>query len=135
MDLKEQNGTDFVDKRPKLLRETGKWVMGKSIQACYVMEDIDSTASCSMAFRPIKKPVEKQNDDPDSKRDETITSPAKQDADSSTIAGRDQKKMIPLAPFRSWNKLPKWLSIHLLHILHCIHVRTKSWKCSGEHQV
>ena len=87
--------------------------MGKSIQACYVMEDIDSTASCSMAFRPIKikKPVEQQNDDPDSKLDETVTSPAKQDADSSTIAGRDQKKMIPLATFRSWNKLPKRLNI------------------------
>lgn len=103
--------TDFVDKRPKLLRETGKWVMGKSIQACYVMEDIDSTASCSMAFRPIKKPIEQQNDDPDSKRDETLTSPTKQDADSFTITGRDQKKMIPLATFRSWNKLPKRLNI------------------------
>ena len=29
----KQDSNDVVDKRPKLLRETGKWVMGKSIQA------------------------------------------------------------------------------------------------------
>jgi len=29
----KQDTNDVVDKRPKLLRETGKWVMGKSIQA------------------------------------------------------------------------------------------------------
>ena len=108
----KQDSNDVVDKRPKLLRETGKWVIGKSIQACYVMEDIDSTASCSMAFRPMKKqPMEEQNNS-DSKDRETITSPTQQDADGSTITGREEtNKMIPLLTFRSWNKLSKRLNI------------------------
>lgn len=90
--------TESKNKRPKLLRETGKWVMGKSIQACYVMEDIDRTASCSMAFRPMKQ-VEKQESQ--SANDDVI-SPKKES---------DSEQLIPLATFRSWNKLSKRLNV------------------------
>ncbi|KAL7510800.1 hypothetical protein ACHAXN_007723 [Cyclotella atomus] len=90
--------TESKDKRPKLLRETGKWVMGKSMQACYVMEDIDRTASCSMAFRPMKK-VETQEDQ---SANLDLSSPKKE---------LDSEKLIPLATFRSWNKLSKRLNV------------------------
>ena len=94
--------TEAKDKRPKLLRETGHWLMGKSIQACYVMEDIDRTGSCSMAFRPMKK-MDKQG--------HSITkdnaTPQKKDIDSSDKG----EKLIPLATFRSWNKLSKRLNV------------------------
>lgn len=90
------------DKRPKLLRETGHWLMGKSIQACYVMEDIDRTGSCSMAFRPMKK-MDKQGDS----ITEDNATPQKKDIDSSDKG----EKLIPLATFRSWNKLSKRLNV------------------------
>lgn len=94
--------TEQKDKRPKLLRETGKWIMGKSIQLCYVMEDIDRTASCSMAFRPMKQI-------------ETDTDSMSKDASTPQQKGDDLKnkdvKLIPLATFRSWNKLSKRLNV------------------------
>jgi hypothetical protein len=92
---------DIIDtKRPKLLRETGKWVMGESIQACYIMEEIDRTASCSMAFRPMKKSGGQESKD-------CQPTPAK--GTGSTVD--TEEKLIPLATFRSWNKLSKRLNI------------------------
>ena len=90
---------DAKDKRPKLLREAGKWIMGKSIQACYVMEDIDRTASCSMAFRPVKRVRTEQHVKQDNKSPMEETNCPK------------EEKLIPLATFRSWNKLSKRLNI------------------------
>ena len=64
---------------------------GKIYTGIYVMEDIDSTASCFMAFRQMKKqPMEEQNHS-DSK-DKTITSPTQQDADGSTITSQEKTK-------------------------------------------
>lgn len=91
--------SDAKDKRPKLLREAGKWIMGESIQACYVMEDIDRTASCSMAFRPMKRVGIQENTKEDDKSPMTETSLP------------EEEKLIPLATFRSWNKLSKRLNI------------------------
>ena len=95
--------TDVKDKRPKILRESGKWIMRKSIQACYVMEDTDRTAMCSMAFRPMKQ----HPDVTPGKQDEKIP-PTPKVAD--TPLGQEEN-LIPLATFRSWNKLSKRLNI------------------------
>ena len=91
---------DSKDKRPKLLREMGKWIMGKSIQVCYVMEDIDRTTSCSMAFRPVKQPS-KENE---------LTSDTLSLSKETDVSIKEEK-LIPLATFRSWIKLSKRLNV------------------------
>ncbi|KAL7517572.1 hypothetical protein ACHAWX_002491 [Stephanocyclus meneghinianus] len=97
------SATDVKDKRPKILRESGKWIMGKSIQACYVMEDIDRTALCSMAFRPMK-----QYPDLNPGTEDVNIIPTQKVGD--TPLGQEEN-LIPLASFRSWNKLSKRLNI------------------------
>ena len=77
--------------------------MGKSIQACYVMEDIDRTALCSMAFRPMK-----QYPDLNPGTEDVNIIPTQKVGD--TPLGQEEN-LIPLASFRSWNKLSKRLNI------------------------
>lgn len=99
--------TDFKDKRPKILRDSCKWIMGKTIQACYVMEDIDRTATCSMAFRPMKQDA-RHSDLTPGRKDDKISPTQKV---TETTIGHKEENLIPLATFRSWNKLSKRLNI------------------------
>ncbi|KAL3791258.1 hypothetical protein HJC23_000875 [Cyclotella cryptica] len=100
------NATELKDKRPKILRDSGKWIMEKSIQACYVMEDIDRTSMCSMAFRPMKQDA-KHTVMTSDKENEKISPTQKV---TETPLGQEEN-LIPLATFRSWNKLSKRLNI------------------------
>lgn len=103
---KEDATTETKDKRPKILRESGKWIMGKTIQACYIMEEVDRTAMCSLAFRPMKQQDVQHKDTSDDKEG-TKSTPQKESDDS---INKDEK-LVPLATFRSWNKLSKRLNI------------------------
>jgi hypothetical protein len=90
------------EKKLKLLRETGTWIMGTTIQLCYMMEDIDWSSVSTLIFRP--------NDNSSTSTDEI----EKQQSQSSskiqpTVDDDDGSKsmVVPLASFRTWKKLPK----------------------------
>lgn len=98
----EANDTESKEKKLKLLREPGKWVMGKSIQICYMMEDIEKSSATTLIFRTKANIPDNATTDPAS-AEETKSQP--------TETEEDKQKMVPLATFRSWKKLPKRLSL------------------------
>jgi hypothetical protein len=94
------------EKKLKLLRETGTWIMGTTIQLCYKMEDIDWSSVSTIIFRPNDNSstgtneIEQQQSQSSSKKDEL----------NHTDDNDDNKSMVvPLASFRTWKKLPKRL--------------------------
>lgn len=107
---KDGNGTNTgsepKEKKLKLLREPGKWIMGRSIQICYVMEDMELSSSATLVFR------KKENDtdpEPDNAAASNQNTPGKECQSSEKVD--DDTKLVPLATFRSWKKLPKRLNL------------------------
>ena len=93
-DAHATNGNDSNERKLKLLRERGKWIMGQSIQICYVMEDIDRSSATTLVFRP-KVP----------------SAPTTSDTTTTCANNSEEEKLVPLAQFRRWNKLSKRLNM------------------------
>ncbi|KAL7531425.1 hypothetical protein ACHAWF_003765 [Thalassiosira exigua] len=87
--------SESKEKKLKLLREPGKWIMGKSIQLCYMVEEIENFSSTTLIFRPREDATES---------DKTAVS----DSPGGGEKGGDE---VPLATFRQWKKLPKRLNL------------------------
>lgn len=81
------------------------WVMGKSIQICYIMEEIEKSSAATMIFR--QKGWEDNSDNATSTTSQG--SAEKQSQSSEGVA--DEEKNVPLATFRSWKKLSKRLNL------------------------
>lgn len=78
-----------------LLQDPGKWIIGKSIQICYMMEDLPrGREAATLIYRHrgnTKEPTEEQS--------------------LSEKAVGHEEKMVCLATFRSWKKLSKRLKL------------------------
>ncbi|KAL7524419.1 hypothetical protein ACHAXR_000566, partial [Thalassiosira sp. AJA248-18] len=99
----KSNTSEPKEKKLKLLRESGKWIMGKSIQLCYMMEDTEKYTATTLIFRPKENALDSDN----ATRGDGSTE--KQSQSSETV--EDDKKTVPLATFRKWKKLPKRVNI------------------------
>lgn len=78
-----------------LLQDPGKWIIGKSIQICYVMEDLQrGREAATLIYRH---------------RENTKDSTEEQSLSEKAVG--DEEKMVCLATFRSWKKLSKRLKL------------------------
>jgi len=114
----ETNASETKENRLKLLREPGKWIMGKSIQICYMMEDLEKSYGTTLVFRP--KETGGEDSENNSAGTKIITSPnpkkstekqQSQSQSSSREVDDGEEKVVPLASFRSWQKLTKRLNL------------------------
>jgi len=84
--------------------------MGKSIQICYMMEDIDETSTTTMIYRNKENTTTATADsDNNNTMSQSSTTPEKQSTKKE--AEDDDEKMVPMATFRSWKKLNKRLTL------------------------
>ena len=104
---KNDNTESKEKKLPKLLREPGTWIMGSSIQICYVMEEMERNTATTLIFRQRESTA-------DSEKSNTPTmsqSSAESKQTKSSDKVDDNDKLVPLATFRSWKKLPKRVNL------------------------
>ncbi|KAL7473690.1 hypothetical protein ACHAXS_014164 [Conticribra weissflogii] len=103
-----EGGTETKEKKLKLLREEGTWIMGTSIQICYKIEDIDKSSAATLVFRP-KMVVENSSPSNSNKGEKNNNSKIKENNDPINDDG--EGKLIPLASFRKWRKIPKRINL------------------------
>lgn len=94
------------EKRSKPFQDPGTWIIqsGYTIQLCYVVEDLESTSSTTLVFRP-KKNIGTIDVVDESDRKSLKT------AEQSQTSLDDDKKAVPLASFRKWTKLKKRVNV------------------------
>ena len=115
------DATDNKEKKLKLLREQGKWIMGKSIQLCYKMDDIEKSSAATLIFRPkdITEETDADTLDVDGIQvEKQAASPVAPDNAtknteklSSDKDDDEEEKIVPLASFRKWTKIKKRLNV------------------------
>mmetsp|Transcript_2777 Transcript_2777/g.5895 ORF Transcript_2777/g.5895 Transcript_2777/m.5895 type:complete len:264 (-) Transcript_2777:101-892(-) len=96
------DASDPREKKLKILREPGKWIMGKSIQICYMMEDIEKSTATTLIFRNKENTEDSNTVRSQRSMEKQTQSPKK---------GHDEEKMVPLSTFRSWKKLSKLVNL------------------------
>ena len=107
-DNKKAKGADDVtkEKRSKPFQDPGTWIIasGYTIQLCYDVEEIESTSTTTLVFRP------KKNMDVSKTEDVVAEGNAKSGEQSQTSLDDNDKK-VPLASFRKWTKLKKRVNV------------------------
>mmetsp|Transcript_17794 Transcript_17794/g.26551 ORF Transcript_17794/g.26551 Transcript_17794/m.26551 type:complete len:278 (-) Transcript_17794:76-909(-) len=107
-DNKKAKGADDVtkEKRSKPFQDPGTWIIapGYTIQLCYNVEEIESTSTTTLVFRP------KKNMDASQTEDDIAESNAKSGEQTQTSLDDNDKK-VPLASFRKWTKLKKRVNV------------------------
>lgn len=101
-------------KRPKLLRETGKWIMGNSIQICYLMEDIENCTAATLIFRQKESTTENLEEQSNTQQMSQSSTEGKKKSKSTSkkkVEANDDDKQVPLSTFRSWRKLSKRINL------------------------
>lgn len=93
------------EKKLKLLRVTGTWIMGTSIQICYTLESIDWPSVSTLIFRPNGS-SSSSADNNETEEHQSQSSSKKEELNHDDDGN---KSVIPLASFRTWKKLPKRL--------------------------
>eukprot|EP00985_Skeletonema_marinoi_P005280 scaffold2279_cov133-Skeletonema_marinoi.AAC.9 len=107
-DNKKAKGADDVtkEKRSKPFQDPGTWIIasGYTIQLCYNVEEIESTSTTTLVFRP------KKNMDVSNTEDDIAEGNSKSGEQSQTSLDDNDKK-VPLASFRKWTKLKKRVNV------------------------
>jgi len=107
-DNKKAKSADDVtkEKRSKPFQDPGSWIIasGYTIQLCYNVEEIESTSTTTLVFRPKKNmDVSKTEDD--------IAEGNSKSGEQSQTSLDDNDKKVPLASFRKWTKLKKRVNV------------------------
>ena len=95
------------EKKLKLLRESGTWIMGTSIQICYMIEIIDWSSVATLIFRPNDN--SSTGNDEIEQQQQSQASSKKDELNHEDDDDGNKMAVVPLASFRTWKKLPKRL--------------------------
>lgn len=98
------------EKKLKKFQDPGTWVLdpGYTIQLCYKMEDIEPSSATTLVFRP--------NMNTDVSKSDTTNKDCEQRSKSgeqtqTSLDDNQDKKLVPLASFRTWTKLKKRVNV------------------------
>jgi hypothetical protein len=111
-DNKTAKGADDAskEKRSKPFQDPGTWVLasGYTIQLCYRVDDIESSSSTTLVFRPKKNINLSETKAADGTNKQSTKNGEQKSQNSLDENG---KKPVPLASFRKWTKLKKRVNV------------------------